>query len=534
MISLLLLSLAPALAAQPGDPVDLGVALHLTAGGLDRLGDALGDVLPRSLTIDQFGGEFDCGANPFGGTDTDAELLDFLINDTTLAIEVAESSLVPRAGGLDARFELQMTIPEGSMTVQGFCLLGNIAQVCDLEMLSPNVMTLFLELSIDLALGPDGTIAATVGPIEAGLTSLPNPIQGCAFRDLLQAIGDVFGDPNGGDPLASIFEPLIVPALTDLGPTLETAVADALTFLPLQTSLDLLGAPLEVELYASDVIVDSTGVIIGLGATFFAPEDPSCASAGVDGDGEPLPLPGVSLVASAWPTVGETPWGEGGVPYDVGLLLNADLVDMALYTVWQAGVLCIDVNELSPIALGSSFLAGLYGEDFGALFPEEQPASLLLSADAPPVAVFTPDAALGLSLEKLHLDTYSQLVHRECRIVRTDIDAEVELDAALVDGALTFDLVIDPTTWEFTEVDHQLVAEGYGEGLAEGSARADLHLPAGGPAAERAAACVPRDRGRRAVCRALGGRAVAGDLPPARCRLGRADRAGGLLGRLRR
>jgi hypothetical protein len=466
MISLLSLSFASALAAQPGDPVELGLGLHVTAGGLERLGVALGEVLPRSLSIDEFGGEFDCGDNPFGGA---SEPLDFMINDTVLAIEVSRSELVPRAGGLDASFELQITIPSGSMRVQGYCLLGTINQTCDLDLAPPEAMTLYLNLPIELALGPDGTIAAEVGAIEAGLSSLPNPIRGCAFRDLLDAFGGVFGDtaqPDAG--LAPILEPLIVPALTDLGPTIETALADALTFLPLETSLDLLGAPLDVELYASDVLVDPSGVFIGLGATFYAPWDPSCASVGEDGDGEPIAPGGVSLVAGAWPGVGETPWGVGAAPYDVGVLLNADLVDMALYTVWQSGVLCLDVGELSPVALGTSLLGGLYGDGFSALFPEDQDAQLLLSAGAPPTSTFAVQPAIGLNLAGLRIDTYSRLVERECRIVSTDVQADVSLDAALTDGALSFDLVIDPAGWQFTEVDHELVPEGYAAGLADG------------------------------------------------------------------
>jgi hypothetical protein len=234
------------------------------------------------------------------------------------------------------------------------------------------------------------------------------------------------------------------------------------------TSVDLLGATLDIELYASEVIVDETGVFIGLGTVMDAPWDSSCVSDGEDDDGEPLPPPGVSLLASAWPEVGETPWGGAGDLYDVGLLVNADLMDMALYTIWQAGLLCIDVGDLSPVPIGTTFLTSLYGESFGELFPEDQEATFGMSSDGPPTAVFTDAALAGLRVEALHLDTVSDLTHRASRIVRTDIAVDLDIGAEILDGALVLDLALDPALWGYTEVSHELVPEGYSEGLVAG------------------------------------------------------------------
>jgi hypothetical protein len=456
------LLLGTALAALPGDPVDQAAALHVSADGLNRVAGGVAGILPAGLTIPSFDGEFACDPN-------DAVPLQFGLADLDVDLVVDSATLVPSDGRLDLDIDLGL-IATADTAVTGSCtfLLQNIDQACDLSLGVPTPIDLTLHVGIALALDPDGTFDATVDDVSYDLAAIPNPLSNCAIANVFDSLMDPALTPTGPFLITNLVRDALDPAIGDLATTLEAPLEDALAFLPLVTSLDLLGAPLDVELYASELTIDDSGLLIGLGATIDAPWDPTCVNDGFDDDGAPIQPEGPDPAADTWPPVGNTAFDSGATPYDAAVLLNADFVDAALYTVWQAGLLCVDVPELSPLDITTDLLGTLFGADYQALYPETAEADLFLSSDAPPKASFSDDAVLGLALKGLHLDTYSALEHRKARICRTDIDAVAALDADLADGTLALNLELDPSGWTFSEPTHDILPPGYADGLSSG------------------------------------------------------------------
>ncbi len=452
--------LAAALAAPPGEPVDLAAAVHISQPGLDALASGLAGLLPEGLEIDDFSGDFACD-------DNDASPLAFDLTGLDLDLIVDSATLTASEGRLDLDIDLGLIATTTSTRVTGSCtfILTNLDQQCDLSIGQPDPIDLNLHVGIALQLDDEGFIDATVDDVSYDLASIPNPLSNCPIASVFDAL---MAPELSPDLITDLLGTLLDPELEGLGATLETPLEEALAFLPLSTGLDLLGTTLDIELAPSVLWLDEQGLFLGLSATFDAPWDPTCVSDGVDDAGEPLPPPAPVARSTSWPPYGTTAWGDGVVPYDAALLFSADLVDQAAFVAWQAGLLCVDVSELSPVPIGTGLLGAWYGEDFEGLFPEEQPAGLILSADAAPKADFGGDSLLGLQLPGLHLDTVAELTYRQSRICRTDIDGSALLDVTLADGTLALGLVVDPTTWAFSEPGHELLSPGYSEGLAAG------------------------------------------------------------------
>ncbi|MBM4369518.1 MAG: hypothetical protein FJ102_25115, partial [Deltaproteobacteria bacterium] len=79
-------------AALAYEPVPEAVAVSVSAGGLDRLAGALGDVLPESFTIGALGGEFACDE-----ADPTATLV-FAIDGLDVLLHMDDLRILPSSG----------------------------------------------------------------------------------------------------------------------------------------------------------------------------------------------------------------------------------------------------------------------------------------------------------------------------------------------------------------------------------------------------------------------------------------------------
>ncbi|HMV65260.1 MAG TPA: hypothetical protein PKA64_00320 [Myxococcota bacterium] len=464
---MLILWLPLAAATAPGDPIDLAAAVHVSQAGLNHLAAGVAGVLPTGIDIQGVSTSFACDPS-------DADPLAFSLPSLHAGLTTDAVRIQPTAGGLHLTIDLGLSLTADDVAVSGSCtfLLRDVDYTCNVQAGAPRPIDLRLDIDIDLDLAPDGAFDATVTALDYTLGPIANPLFGCRrlrdFFDTLSVLGLDSADTATSNPqfFTGLVEGFIDPELEALPAELETALEDALTFLPLTTSVDLLGAPLDVELYATALRIDANGLLIGLGATLDAPWDPTCA---YDGEPDaPIPPEGPPLTARGWPALGNTAYGEGALPYDAALFISHDLVEQASYVVWQAGLLCMDVGELSPIPLGTGLLGTMLGDTFRELFPGDGDARLLLTGDAPPSVDFPDDAVVELGLDGLSLDVYAALDARDTRTCSTGIDALATLGVGIDAGALTLDLGIDPATWSFTEHNHELLPEGYSDGLKTG------------------------------------------------------------------
>ena len=440
-----LLVAAPAMAAEVGDPVDEAIAVHLGASGLDRIGQAVAGVMPESLTIETSSGQEWCA-------ESDAVPLDWALDELDIQLSIDHVAIDTSAGDIALTIYATLASSASQLTVSGDCtVLTDLDEVCAVELPTTAIqVAMAIEIEED-----EGVFDVTVGDPSFDISPLGNPLSDCTFAS---AVGTMLGqDP---ELLSNLIESLVAPELEALGPTIEEPLEDALSQLQIETSLDLLGTPLDVSLYPSALTLDETGLVLGLGAEVV----PGAISDCVDTSGV------IDLRETGWPAYGPTAPGSS-LPYDAGLYVSADFLDQALYSVWASGALCLDAGDLLgatlPGGLTTDFLGALLGDEFTALFPESKPATLLISTPVPLRGGFDDDGApLHILADELTIDLYAELEHRQTRVFEVKGDADIGLDISLEDNVLVTGLVLEEPAVDFVESYHELIGPGYSGGLA--------------------------------------------------------------------
>lgn len=432
-------------AAEVGAPIDEALMVHVSSGGFAALGDAITKSVPDAFSIEASSGELACAESDVTPLGWSLEPLDLLLTIDHVELDTA-------AGGIDLTLFATLSSGSSSLTVAGDCtVLTDLDETCGLEL-----PTTAMQVTMDVDMvETDGVFDVTVTNPTFDISPIGNPLSDCTFAS---AVGTMLGQDERllGDLIAS----LIAPELDALGPSLEAPLEDALNSLEIETSLDLLGTPLDVSLYPSALVMDEDGLALGLGAAFVPGSISDCVDSSA----------GSSLRETGWPELGPTA-PDSDLPYDAGILLGADLVDHALYTVWASGALCLDAGSLAadflPTGLTTDFLGPLLGESFSELFDEPQPVTLLLSAANPPVGRFDDDGPpVHIVAEDLTLDLYAELAHRQTRVFQVQGTADIGLDVTLADNTLTTGLVLADPAVDFVETYNELIGPGFGEGLS--------------------------------------------------------------------
>ena len=429
-----------AAAALAYDPVDAAVGVHVSAQGFDTLGDAIADVMPAAFPVAALGGELACD----DGDPT--QVLTYALDGLMLDIDIQEVALVPTEGRLDLAIYGALSSSASTLTAVGDCApLVDLDETCTVEL--PTV-ALEAHLPIELAY-VDGAFEATVGEVTLELAPITNPLDGCVLAD---AIGTLLGE----DPTAitNLLVGAIAPSLADLGASIEPTLEDALGALVIDTSLAVGEGEVALALAPSRFTLDSNGLLIGLGATVEPSAVSACVPAGVAPSG-----------AEAFPALAGTA-PDGTLTYDAGVVVNGVFVDQVLYAVYQSGALCIDLADLGGAALDSSLFGPIFGDPWTALFPNDVPMRLAVRPRAAPTAAFAEDGPpLRVNVDGLNIAAYGALDGREARIFGATLQGSIGLDLPLTDGVLTPAIVVDDNLG-FLEDDHELLPEGYAEGLA--------------------------------------------------------------------
>jgi hypothetical protein len=436
----------PAHALEPGAPVDAGILVQVPPGGLAVVGDVVAEVLPPTFQIEASSGELACADDDAVPLTWALDALDVFLSTDDVVIETAD-------GRLDLTLTMTLDSSASAVTVSGDCtVLTDLDEICDLQLPTTAVEA---NIGMAIALGEDGAVDATVDSVTFDVSPVGNPLDGCL---LSSAVGTLLGqDPEA---LSLLIEDLVAPQLSELGPTLESAVEDGLGGLALQTELDALGTPLQVEVAPTLVALDERGLLLGLGGGLTSTGWSTCVdwTAGSD--------------------VGETAWvdvdgtaGSTSLPHDAALLVGADFIDQLLFSAWAAGLLCIDAGQLleeqAGLGISAGFLGGLLGEPFTTLFPDGTPVRLVIDPVTPPSVAFSDDRpAFVIDPGLLHLELFSELDGREMRVFGTELVLAPGVDVTVVDGALSVALDLAAEDIRLLEVYTDLLDPGYSAGLA--------------------------------------------------------------------
>lgn len=441
----LLLSTALGATLPSGEPLDNAAALHLSEGGLDNLGTALEGVLPSSIDEALIEGEFEC--------DSSGDPLAYSISNLSLGIQNQDVSIDTSSGSLLVTIDLELTASADSVTFTGDCtsLLSDLEQDCGMEISSSDPIKVQLILDIGMELTDEGAVDATVNEVSYAFDPIPNPLNDCAIATVFDALLAL--NPELFNDLIATF---LDPTLADIGPQIETALEDAFGSLQIATELPLGASTVSLELYPSELKIDDDGLFLGFGSVTAIDTMGDCADFG---DGSPMSSEG-------WPATGETAWDEGGLPYDAAILLNKDFMDSVLWHVWASGMLCANVADLADLPLDTDFLGNLYGESFQELFPEPQSVELTLEAPSQPTTRFSDDYPIYVDIADLGLNTASTLDARMTRVCAVGIDGSIALDVGLTATELAPEIVVDPSTFIYSDAYSELLDPGYSEGVA--------------------------------------------------------------------
>ena len=410
-------ALAAAQTPPPSPVIDPALVAHVSAAGLQAVGDGIAAVMPTGIAITGLEGEFDCD-------DQEPGVLQYAVDPLTINISTDDVSISPSPGRLDINLDMTLWSDSVAVTANGPCLF-ELNEVCTFG-LAPTALNADIAVLLTL---DEGQLAASVDSFSFTHGNFGNPIDtGCVLGDALETLGGY-----GIDLIGSVLDDVLDSQLGELETQLDEALGGLAQSLALSDTLDILGAQLQYDITASTLAVDDTGLKIGFTAQFATDAYGPCV---------PQEGPFVPSAHDMPPLTGLIP--DTDAPYHVGIVASSDLINEALYVAWQAGVLCLQLAELSPIPLDTSTLLG---QDLPELIEEVWPEPLVLDirigADTPPVAIL----AGGPRIEAdLNVDIYGDELDRLTRHWGHGMLVDAGIDIDIVDGNFVFDLDFDLAT----------------------------------------------------------------------------------------
>lgn len=425
-----------------GDPVEEAIAANFTADGLTFMATKAKSLVPSNF--------------PVPDTNNTGTCQDFNLFNAALEIDVKDIQITPQAGA-PGRLVLELKADAWGANSDyssddpntfynytlgrlnfDFCLFscansGN--EWALIRMLPPTggANTIDLNTNLFLELVPDQTtgipqivvstdldaadINVTLGPIDGVGCSAANIIGtlvSCCLSDLISVF---------------IEQQVVDMVHNDLIPTLQ----DALNQSHIQQEFDIQGATVSLELYPSDLDIRDDGLTVVMSSVAQAPVPNLCTTT------EPT---GSRFTNGALPVYYPTATGIG--PYHAGASIADDFVNQILYAAWEAGLLCMDLEEFGGEPLDASFLAlaGLSGTLARMDTPENAPLLILIRGNESPWVDYGKEHLVNLHAERLELGLMTQVHDRMARIVALEIGANAGADISVApDGML--DVAID-------------------------------------------------------------------------------------------
>jgi len=394
--------------------IDNAMVIHLSTGGLEALGDSIAGVLPIGIAATGLSGEVDCDEETEGVLTYSAEDLQINLFTETVAI-------TPADGSLNVAMTMTLWSDPADITTAGSCVV-ELNETCTLA-LPPTWLD--VDVGIDLVL-EDGALSAQVDHLWFTHGNFGNPVgTGCVLGDALETMAGY-----GVDLIGTILDDVLEGQIAELETQLEEAIGGLAGALDLGGEIDILGTPLVYDIEAAGLDVSSTGVEIAFASTFSSPTYGSC-----------VPQDSGPYLASAHDApliTGLIP--DTTVPYHLGITVNEDMLNQALYAVWQGGGLCLSLAELASLELTTDYLALVEEDLVNELWPEPQTLDVRVVPIGPPVIDFGDGP--GLTAE-LAIDVYGTELDRDTRFWSNGLYADAGFGLDLEDGTLLIDLDFD-------------------------------------------------------------------------------------------
>ena len=438
MIPFLLL-LLPKIYAEPLSlQTDQAVAIHVSRQGLDQIGTALKKLMPPSIMITGGSSSLSCSS------DTN---LEYTVSDVEIFLDIDDVAFVPSADSLRLDIYGGFYSNAVSIDLNGDCsVLTELEETCALA-----IPTTSFQLGVNVDLSFDGTeLEAQSSEVSLSIAPIANPLSDCLLSDVVETI-------LGQQP--TLINDLILEELQqeveDFPQDIEdslSAITDDLFF---DSSVDVLGTNVEVELFPSTIQVDEYGVWIGLGGRVHT-EIPSSSCADTQSY-----LPSEE---SLWPSFTGQALASS-LMYDAGLFTSRSFANNILYSMWATGGLCIDVAELSGLTLNGE-LAGNFFSPEVSDFIQDNPVDLQLNMLAPPeIRISDDQPPFSVDISQGALSLASIVDHRKSRILEVDLSAQIGAYVELEDNKLVFDLPLSTDDFILEESYSEFIPNGYSDGV---------------------------------------------------------------------
>lgn len=229
----LCLATVPAFAAELGEEIPDAVIVHVSEGGLRRVGDVISAMVPPAIHLEAVEDSFTCdpadGPTLYYGTDP---------LDVELIVDAVE--IVPSEGRLDVTVHATVGSTPATMYAVGSCgVLEGLWESCDLQ-----VPTTAITAHTGVTLARVGDrFEAVADPVSVELSPINNPLGDCT---LASGIGVVLDrDP---DAISNLLLSYVEPELQGVREIVETALEDQLDQLAFDTAFSLGAAELQIEI----------------------------------------------------------------------------------------------------------------------------------------------------------------------------------------------------------------------------------------------------------------------------------------------
>lgn len=409
MLLLLALPMATAATWPAGSTVEDAAALQLSEEGLAAAGALLPTMVPATAMpvppVEYAGGNPDWCLN-----------YELTLDDAWVSFAVDSATIIPGAGQLTLRFDAHAWLNDETdpftLTYELFCL----GEDCP-GYVEPFPVTIDAPVSLDVR--ADGYIDATIGEVSYthGLESSHFALS-CNI-DTIDEVLDYFGY-SLFEFIVSIAETQISSVIEDQKDDIEATLEEVLNQARVDTTVDMAGIPLEVELDPQDIWISPEGLELVYEGRLSAPED-GCVA---EWD------PGESVGGdSSVPPVSEAPEGT-----HAALLVSDDMANQGLYAIWRGGLLCQELPgegdvEL-PIALDTTLLGLLAGDAFDEVIPETVPLIIRTAPRKPPVVDYDTEHDLTVEITELGLDLYAPVDYRMAHPLGLDVAVDAGVDLA--------------------------------------------------------------------------------------------------------
>ena len=299
-----------------------------------------------------------------------------------------------------------------------------------------------------------GQLDATVPPLDWAWTLTGDDIQlsSCGTVDTIDDFLEFFGVDIFQIILDAV-EPEIESAIADITSEVEAPIEEAFAAASISEEIDIgVGVPLTVEVFPSDIEIEPAGVRLHLDGSIDAGvSDPCVAEYGI-------------TESLATPSLLDDIGGPIGMNHHVAVFADDDLLNQALFSIWNAGLLCQVIDDSTgdlPVGINTSLLGLIAPGVYDELFPTTEALSIVTKPTKPPIGSMLGPNDVNIDVADLGLDFAAELDGRMTRVLRVDLatTAGVNLDFDGTSGALDVGIVLEGDDLQATVTVNEFVPD---------------------------------------------------------------------------